>query len=129
MVYIDTPDAIPMKASEIRVRNGLQSFGIPLKNARVQRFQSTSKNTVLYKNDISSVMVYNRQNGEKKLQLNDMRNTILITSQSYMMNQIVALHLNHPVLVSMHRGAMRDIDPDAEHVHLWGYQYIPDYRL
>ena len=31
MVYIDTPDAIPMKASEIRVRNGLQSFGIPLK--------------------------------------------------------------------------------------------------
>ena len=40
MVYIDTPDAIPMKASEIRVRNGLQSFGIPLKNAHVQRFQS-----------------------------------------------------------------------------------------
>jgi len=33
------------------------------------------------------------------------------------------------VLVSMPRGAMRDIDPDAEHVHLWGYQYIPDYRL
>ena len=129
MVYIDTPDAIPMKASEIRVRNGLQSFGIPLKNAHVQRFQSTGKNTVLYKNDITSVMVYNRQNGEKKLQLNDMRNTILITSQSYMMNQIVALHLNHPVLVSMPRGAMRDIDPDAEHVHLWGYQYIPDYRL
>ena len=129
MVYIDTPDNIPMKASEIRVRNGLQSFGIPLKNAHVQRFQSTGKNTVLYKNDISSVMVYNRQNGEKKLQLNDMRNTILITSQSYMMNQIVALHLNHPVLVSMPRGAMRDIDPDAEHVHLWGYQYIPDYRL
>ena len=129
MVYIDTPDAIPIKASEIRVRNGLQSFGIPLKNAHVQRFQSTGKNTVLYKNDISSVMVYNRQNGEKKLQLNDMRNTILITSQSYMVNQIVALHLNHPVLVSMPRGAMRDIDPDAEHVHLWGYQYIPDYRL
>lgn len=129
MVYIDTPDAIPMKASEIRVRNGLQSFGISLKNAHVQRFQSTGKNTVLYKNDITSVMVYNRQNGEKKLQLNDMRNTILITSQSYMMNQIVELHLNHPVLVSMPRGAMRDIDPDAEHVHLWGYQYIPDYRL
>ena len=129
IVYIDTPDAIPMKASEIRVRNGLQSFGIPLKNVQVKRFQSTGKNTVLYKNDISSVMVYNRQNGEKKLQLNDMRNTILITSQSYMMNQIVALHLNHPVLVSMPRGAMRDIDPDAEHVHLWGYQYIPDYRL
>ena len=129
MVYIDTPDAIPMKASEIRVRNGLQSFGIPLKNAHVQRFQSTGKNTVLYKNDMSSVMVYNRQNGEKKLQLNDMRDTILITSQSYMVNQIVALHSNHPVLVSMPRGAMRDIDPDAEHVHLWGYQYIPDYRL
>ena len=129
MVYIDTPDAIPIKASEIRVRNGLQSFGIPLKNAHVQRFQSTGKNTVLYKNDISSVMVYNRQNGEKKLQLKDIKNTILITSQSYMVNQIVALHLNHPVLVSMPRGAMRDIDPDAEHVHLWGYQYIPDYRL
>ena len=74
-------------------------------------------------------MVYNRQNGEKKLQLNDMRNTILITSQSYMVNQIVALHSNCPMLVSMPRGAMRDIDPDAEHVHLWGYQYIPDYRL
>ena len=129
IVYIDTPDAIPMKASEIRVRNGLQSFGIPLKNVQVKRFQSTGKNTVLYKNDISSVMVYNRQNGEKKLQLNDMRNTILITSQSYMVNQIVALHSNCPMLVSMPRGAMRDIDPDAEHVHLWGYQYIPDYRL
>ena len=129
MVYLDTPDAIPMKASEIRVRNGLQSFGIPLKNAHVQRFQSTGKNTVLYKNDMLSVMVYNRQNGEKKLQLSDMRNTILITSQSYIVNQIVALHLNRPVLVSMPRGAMRDIDPDAEHVHLWGYQYIPDYRL
>lgn len=129
IVYIDTPDAIPMKASEIRVRNGLQSFGIPLKNVQVKRFQSTGKNTVLYKNDISSVMVYNRQNGEKKLQLNDMGNTILITSQSYMVNQIVALHSNRPMLVSMPRGAMRDIDPDAEHVHLWGYQYIPDYRL
>lgn len=129
IIYIDTPDAIPMKASEIRVRNGLQSFGIPLKNVQVKRFQSTGKNTVLYKNDISSVMVYNRQNGEKKLQLNDMRNTILITSQSYMVNQIVALHSNCPMLVSMPRGAMRDIDPDAEHVHLWGYQYIPDYRL
>ena len=129
IVYIDTPDAIPMKASEIRVRNGLQSFGIPLKNVQVKRFQSTGKNTVLYKNDISSVMVYNRQNGEKKLQLNDMRNTILITSQSHMVNQIVALHSNRPMLVSMPRGAMRDIDPDAEHIHLWGYQYIPDYRL
>ena len=37
-----------------------------------------------------------------------------------MVNQIVALHLNHPVLVSMPRGAMRDIDPDAEHVHFMG---------
>ena len=129
IVYIDTPDAIPMKASEIRVKNGLQSFGIPLKNVQVKRFQSTGKNTVLYKSDISSVMVYNRQNGEKKLQLNDMRNTILITSQSHMVNQIVALHSNCPMLVSMPRGAMRDIDPDAEHIHLWGYQYIPDYRL
>lgn len=129
IVYIDTPDAIPVKASEIRVKNGLQSFGIPLKNVQVKRFQSTGKNTVLYKNDMFSVMVYNRQNGEKKLQLNDMRNTILITSQSYMVNQIVALHSNRPMLVSMPRGAMRDIDPDAEHVHLWGYQYIPDYRL
>lgn len=129
IVYIDTPDAIPVKASEIRVKNGLQSFGIPLKNVQVKRFQSTGKNTVLYKSDISSVMVYNRQNGEKKLQLNDMRNTILITSQSHMVNQIVALHSNCPMLVSMPRGAMRDIDPDAEHVHLWGYQYIPDYRL
>ena len=118
-----------MKASEIRIRNGLQSFGIPLKNAHVQRFQSTGKNTTLYKNDVSSVMVYNRQNGEKKLQLNDMRNTILITSQSYMVNQMLSLHANRPVLVSMPRGAMRDIDPDAEYVHLWGYQYIPDYRL
>ena len=129
IVYIDTPDAIPVKASEIRVKNGLQSFGIPLKNVQVKRFQSTGKNTVLYKNDMFSVMVYNRQNGEKKLQLNDMRNTILITSQSYMVNQIVALHSNRPMLVSMPRGAMRDIDPDAEHVRLWGYQYIPDYRL
>jgi len=129
IVYIDTPDAIPMKTSEIRVKNGLQSFGIPLKNVQVKRFQSTGKNTVLYKSDISSVMVYNRQNGEKKLQLNDMRNTILITSQSHMVNQIVALHSNCPMLVSMPRGAMRDIDPDAEHIHLWGYQYIPDYRL
>lgn len=129
IVYIDTPDAILMKASEIRVRNGLQSFGIPLKNVQVKRFQSTGKNTVLYKNDMFSVMVYNRQIGEKKLQLNDMRNTILITSQSHMVNQIVALYSNCPVLVSMPRGAMRDIDPDAEHVHLWGYQYIPDYRL
>ena len=128
-VYIDTPDSIPMKASEIRIRNGLQSFGIPLKNAHVQRFQSTGKNTVLYKNNISSVMVYNRQNDEKKLQLNDMRNAILITSQSYMVNQMLALHSNRPVLVSMPRGALRDIDPDAEYVYLWGYEYIPDYRL
>ena len=128
-VYIDTPDNIPMKASEIRIRNGLQSFGIPLKNAHVQRFQSTGKNTTLYKNDISSVMVYNRQNGEKKLQLNNMRNAILITSQSYMVNQMLALHSNNPVFVSMPRGALRDIDPDAEYVHLWGYEYIPDYRL
>ncbi|MDE8715185.1 ComEC/Rec2 family competence protein, partial [Veillonella atypica] len=45
MVYIDKPDAIHMKASEFRVRNGLQSFGIPFKNAHVQRFQSTGKNT------------------------------------------------------------------------------------
>ena len=74
-------------------------------------------------------MVYNRQNGEKKLQLKDIKDTILITSQSYMVNQIVTLHSSCPVLVSMPRGAMRDIDPDAEHVHLWGYQYIPDYRL
>ncbi|WP_456156128.1 ComEC/Rec2 family competence protein [Veillonella sp.] len=128
-VYIDTPDNIPMKASEIRVRNGLQSFGIPLKNVHVKRFQSSGKNIVLYKNNSSSVMVYNRQNGEKKLQLKDIKDTILITSQSYMVNQILALQPEYPVLVSMPRGAMRDIDPDTENIHLWGYQYIPDYRL
>ena len=65
MVYIDTPDAIPMKASEIRVRNGLQSFGIPLKMLLFNDFNRRAKILFYTKNDISSVMVYNRQNGEK----------------------------------------------------------------
>ena len=43
MVYIDTPDAIPMKASEIRVRNGLQSFGIPLKMLMFNDFNRRAK--------------------------------------------------------------------------------------
>ena len=48
---------------------------------------------------------------KKKLQLNDMRNTILITSQSYMVNQIIALHSNRPVLVSMPRARCETLIP------------------
>src|SRR3712207_6211136 len=88
IVYIDAPDGIPIKASEYRIINALHSVGIILSQAKVERFETTGHNRILYENNMGTVMVYNRQREEKKLQLKDTKQTILVTAQSHIAHQL-----------------------------------------
>lgn len=153
IVYIDAPDGIPMKASEYRIINALHSVGIIPSQAKVERFEITGHNRILYENNMGTVMVYNRQREEKKLQLKDTKQTILVTAQSHIAHQLAESKIllynvyptiqsrffehfnfgtkhnraeNQHILLTMPRSVMRDIDPDSELLELWGYHYIPD---
>lgn len=125
-VYIDTPDGIPVHASEYKIINALHSFGLHNQHIDIKRFQSNGHSQILYENDIALIGVWNRQNDQKKLKLKDTKYKIYITNRSNIAYQF-SDYPNLGIVATTSGGTLRDLDPDS--TYIWGYTYIPDWKL
>ena len=85
--------------------------------------------SLIYKNSMKEIDVYNGQRGEKNLKLKDKTNTLFITSRSSSMNEIGRVLPHNMVLLSSPHGVLRDVDPSSEHMYIMGYSYIKDIYL
>lgn len=100
-----------------------------LKSVNVEYFHSNGSSKVVYKNSMNQIVVYNGQNREKNLKLDDKTKSLYITSRSSVMAEIGSISPTSIVLFGSPHGALRDVDPSSEHMYIMGYSYIDDMYL
>lgn len=126
IVYIETSKQILLQSIEYRIVNSVTSLGISPKNIVIKRFQSTDKNKELYVDDRLRIVVYNRQVGEKNIQLRDDKDSIIITSRSNIIHSQYIHNNRFRIVLTNSYSPLRDIEPDSEDIELWGYRYMED---
>lgn len=128
-LYIDAPDHIKVAPNEYYIYNAVRAYGVKPHDVEAIYFHSNGKSTVLYQNHMAQIMVYNGQRAEKNLQLNDEIHTVFITSRSHVIDELFAQAPRSDILFGSVHGAMRDVDPSDEHIHILGYKFIGDIHL
>lgn len=128
-LLVDAPDYIKTVPNERLIYQTIRAYGVDPRTVKVKYFHSNGTSNVIYTNDMKEIYVYNGQRGEKNLKLKDKTNTLFITNQSRVLNDIVSTSPCCTVLVSSPHGALRDIDPASECIFIMGYSYIKDMYL
>ncbi|SNV65484.1 ComEC family competence protein [Veillonella rodentium] len=128
-IYIDAPDNIKVTLNEYYIYNAVRAYGVKPRDVEAIYFHSNGKSAVLYQNHMAQIMVYNGQRAEKNLQLNDEIHTVFITSRSHVIDELFVQAPRSEILFGSAHGAMRDVDPSDEHIHILGYKFIGDVHL
>lgn len=128
-LFIDAPDHIKTVPNERLINQAIRAYGVHPKSVIVDYFHSNGPAKVVYKNNVNQIVVYNGQNREKNLKLNDKTKSLYITSRSSVMAEIGRISPTSIVLFGSPHGALRDVDPSSEHMYIMGYSYIDDMYL
>ena len=128
-LFIDAPDHIKITLNERLINQAIRAYGVDLKSVNVEYFHSNGSSKVVYKNSMNQIVVYNGQNREKNLKLDDKTKSLYITSRSSVMAEIGSISPTSIVLFGSPHGALRDVDPSSEHMYIMGYSYIDDMYL